>query len=71
MNKKVGITALMSAFGRAFHAENEEHAVSRISNILSGVFCGLDITGCICGFIGNEYEFLSWVLNIKDASLLK
>ncbi len=27
MNKKVGITALMSAFGRAFHAENEEHAV--------------------------------------------
>ncbi len=34
-------------------------------------FCGLDITGCMCGFIGNEYEFLSWVLNIKDASLLK
>lgn len=27
MNKKVGITALMSAFGWAFHAENEEHAV--------------------------------------------
>ena len=27
MNKKVGITALMSSFGRAFHAENEEHAV--------------------------------------------
>lgn len=27
MNKKASITALMSAFGRAFHAENEEHPV--------------------------------------------
>ena len=25
MNNKASITALMSAFGRAFHAENEEH----------------------------------------------
>ena len=27
MDKKASITALMSAFGRAFHAENEEHPV--------------------------------------------
>ena len=27
MNNKASITALMSAFGRAFHAENEEHPV--------------------------------------------
>ena len=27
MNKKASITALMSSFGRAFHAENEEHPV--------------------------------------------
>ena len=27
MNNEVSITALMSAFGRAFHAENEEHPV--------------------------------------------
>ena len=27
MNKKSSITALMSSFGRAFHAENEEHPV--------------------------------------------
>ena len=27
MNQKASITALMSAFGRAFHAENEEHPV--------------------------------------------
>ena len=29
MNKKASITALMSSFGRAFHAENEEHPVFR------------------------------------------
>ena len=29
MNQKASITALMSAFGRAFHAENEEHPVFR------------------------------------------
>lgn len=27
MNNKTSITALMSSFGRAFHAENEEHPV--------------------------------------------
>ena len=27
MNNKASITALMSAFGRAFHAENEDHPV--------------------------------------------
>ena len=27
MDNKASITALMSAFGRAFHAENEEHPV--------------------------------------------
>lgn len=27
MNRKASLTALMSAFGRAFHAENEEHPV--------------------------------------------
>ena len=27
MNDKTSITALMSSFGRAFHAENEEHPV--------------------------------------------
>ena len=27
MNNKASITALMSAFGRAFHTENEEHPV--------------------------------------------
>lgn len=27
MNNKASITALMSSFGRAFHAENEEHTV--------------------------------------------
>lgn len=27
MNNKAGITALMSSFGRAFHAENEDHPV--------------------------------------------
>ena len=27
MNHKASITALMSSFGRAFHAENEEHPV--------------------------------------------
>ena len=27
MENKSSITALMSAFGRAFHAENEEHPV--------------------------------------------
>ena len=27
MHHKASITALMSAFGRAFHAENEEHPV--------------------------------------------
>ena len=27
MNNEVSITALMSSFGRAFHAENEEHPV--------------------------------------------
>ena len=27
MNNKASITALMSSFGRAFHAENEEHPV--------------------------------------------
>ena len=27
MNNKASITALMSAFGRAFHAKNEEHPV--------------------------------------------
>ena len=27
MNYKASITALMSSFGRAFHAENEEHPV--------------------------------------------
>ncbi len=30
MNNEVSITALMSSFGRAFHAENEDHPVSRI-----------------------------------------
>ena len=25
MNNKASITALMSSFGRAFHAENEDH----------------------------------------------
>ncbi len=29
MEDKSSITALMSAFGRAFHAENEEHPVFR------------------------------------------
>ena len=29
MNNKASITALMSSFGRAFHAENEEHPVFR------------------------------------------
>ena len=27
MNSKASITALMSSFGRAFHAENEDHPV--------------------------------------------
>ena len=27
MNNKASITALMSSFGRAFHAENDEHPV--------------------------------------------
>ena len=27
MDSKASITAMMSAFGRAFHAENEEHPV--------------------------------------------
>ena len=27
MNNQASITALMSSFGRAFHAENEEHPV--------------------------------------------
>ena len=27
MNNKTSITALMSSFGRAFHAENEDHQV--------------------------------------------
>ena len=27
MDNKTSITALMSSFGRAFHAENEEHPV--------------------------------------------
>lgn len=27
MERKASITALMSSFGRAFHAENEEHPV--------------------------------------------
>ena len=27
MNNKSSITALMSSFGRAFHAENEDHPV--------------------------------------------
>ena len=27
MNNKASITALMSSFGRAFHAENEDHPV--------------------------------------------
>ena len=27
MNNKASITALMSSFGRVFHAENEEHPV--------------------------------------------
>ena len=27
MNNEVSITALMSSFGRAFHAENEDHPV--------------------------------------------
>ena len=31
MNNKTSITALMSSFGRAFHAENEEHPVFRDS----------------------------------------
>lgn len=31
MNDKASITAMMSAFGRAFHAENEEHPVFRDS----------------------------------------
>ena len=31
MNNKASITALMSSFGRAFHAENEEHPVFRDS----------------------------------------
>ena len=30
MDNKAGITALMSSFGQAFHAENENHPVSRI-----------------------------------------
>ena len=29
MDNKTSITALMSSFGRAFHAENEEHPVFR------------------------------------------
>lgn len=30
MDNKASITALMSAFGRAFHAENEDHPVLRM-----------------------------------------
>ena len=30
MERKASITALLSSFGRAFHAENEEHPVLRI-----------------------------------------
>lgn len=31
MNNKASITALMSSFGRAFHAENEDHPVFAVN----------------------------------------
>ena len=33
MNNEVSITALMSSFGRAFHAENEDHPLTQKDKI--------------------------------------
>ena len=34
--------------------ENKAFKNKNHSNILSCIFCGMDITGCMCGFIGDE-----------------
>ena len=68
MNNKASITALMSAFGRAFHAENEEHPVfaDHLAKELMTAEEYTAVQGYILGgaqFFESEIDLAAWKPN--------
>lgn len=57
MNNKASITALMSSFGRAFHAENEDHPV--FADHLAKELMTADEYAAVQGFVLGGAQFLS------------
>ena len=55
MNNKTSITALMSSFGRAFHAENEEHPIFR--DFLTKKLITADEYAAVQGYILGGAQF--------------
>ena len=55
MNNKTSITALMSSFGRAFHAENEEHSIFR--DFLTKELITADEYAAVQGYILGGAQF--------------
>ena len=55
MNNKTSITALMSSFGRAFHAENEEHPIFR--DFLTKELITADEYAAVQGYILGGAQF--------------
>ena len=61
MNNKASITALMSAFGRAFHAESEEHPV--FADHLAKELMTADEYGAVQGYILGGAQFFEPEIN--------
>ena len=57
MNNKASITALMSSFGRAFHAENEEHPV--FADYLAKELMTAEEYTAVQGYLLDEAPFLN------------
>ena len=64
MNNKASITALMSSFGRAFHAENEEHPV--FADHLAKELMSEDEYAAVQGYILGGAQFFEPEINTAD-----
>ncbi len=64
MNNKASITALMSSFGRAFHAENEEHPV--FADHLAKGLMTEDEYAAVQGYILGGAQFFEPEINTAD-----
>lgn len=64
MNNKASITALMSSFGRAFHAENEKHPVFKDN--LAGKLMIAEEYAAVKGYIFSGGNSLNRIQTLKS-----